>query len=960
LFAAKILGRRAPVDFPVWANEPVLRSIQALSLVSGFVMPVAEEPEMPSDKGKRRSLPVIIVGSVMFSFISYWRVAAVVLCDMASTMFYIGGIVEQVIGPAAPWFILAVMLFSFAMGFVYIESCALFVRGGVYRVVKEAIGGLPAKAAVSALLFDYVLTGPISACSAGQYLIGWILELVAVINPELAIDDPAVRADIRQYGSVVIAVAITLYFFRKNLIGIHESSGKALRIMFFTTAVVVLALVWSVATLVVRGPANSIPRTPDFRPKVEFETVEGPNRVTGEVREMWLRNDQGALVPKVDEQGNPVPKVDPISNRQVDPLGFLPHVMPDLAENLRAMGAREGETNWLSIFGVLGLIMAFGHAVLAMSGEETMAQVYREVESPKLKNFKKGAFVIFTYALVMTTSVSFLAVALIPDEVRMKDYADNLLGGLSMHVIGPPTARLVLNALVVAAGFLILSGAVNTSIIGSNGVLNRVAEDGVLPDRLQKPHPKYGTTHRILYLIAGMQLFTIIATRGNMILLGEAYAFGVLWSFTFNAMSMFVLRFKDKSEREFKVPLNIKLGKFEAPIGLGLVFVILATAALCNLFTKELATISGLLFTTIFLGVFTLTERYTKQNRRGLAHEHVEQFTETTTEGVSIDSIHLTKPHRKLVAIRSPQNLYMLQRALDETDPESTDVIVMTAKVVLPGDDSGEPHELDRYDRKLMTAVIELAEKAGKQIRPLVVPTNNPLHGVMRTAQSLAVQELIVGASNKFTVEEHLDQMVFYWINLHGGAPTPLTIRVISRTYDVINDVGGGNRIPRITERQARTVGELRAAGIGVRRVVMLHDNTHHSHDLFESVLTMLDPEVALALVYLKKEQSTQQGGSSTLSLAQDVLRAEKVGRVIEVHELAGEPGTGIVRLAIENDYDLIILDESSAEAQGTGRPDWYDYVREHASCPVCFVSLPSIPREVVDTTPSTPNPPGR
>ena len=111
--------------------------------------------ESPDDDSRRpkRTASVIVVGSVMFSFISYWRVAAVVLCDMASTAFYIGGIVEQVIGPAAPWFIGCVMLFSFAMGAVYIESCSLFVRGGVYRVVKEAIGGLPAKAAVSPSAF---------------------------------------------------------------------------------------------------------------------------------------------------------------------------------------------------------------------------------------------------------------------------------------------------------------------------------------------------------------------------------------------------------------------------------------------------------------------------------------------------------------------------------------------------------------------------------------------------------------------------------------------------------------------------------------------------------------------------------------------------------------------------------------------------------------------------------------
>ena len=117
--------------------------------------------------GYTQASQVIIVSSVMFTFISYWRTAAIVLSDLGSTAYYIGGIVEQAIGPAAPWFILAVMLFSYAVRSVYIESVSLFVRGGVYRVTREALGGLAAKVAVSAILFDYVLTGPISSVAAG-------------------------------------------------------------------------------------------------------------------------------------------------------------------------------------------------------------------------------------------------------------------------------------------------------------------------------------------------------------------------------------------------------------------------------------------------------------------------------------------------------------------------------------------------------------------------------------------------------------------------------------------------------------------------------------------------------------------------------------------------------------------------------------------------------------------------
>src|SRR5207249_617723 len=144
---------------------------------------------------------------------------------------------------------------------------------------------------------------------------------------------------------------------------------------------------------------------------------------------------------------------------------------------------------------------------------------------------------------------------------------------------------------------LILAGAVNTAIVGSNGVFNRVAEDGVMPAWFLKPHGKYGTTYRLLNLIVVLQLIIIVISGGNTLLLGEAYAFGVVWSFVFQALSMVVLRFKDRRPREYKVPLNLRLGTIELPIGLVLVLLILLVTALVNLLTKEVATVSGLAFT---------------------------------------------------------------------------------------------------------------------------------------------------------------------------------------------------------------------------------------------------------------------------------------------------------------------------------------------------------------------------
>ncbi len=103
---------------------------------------------------------LVVASSVMLTFISFWRAAAVVLNDLGSSAFYAGGIAEEAVGKSAPWFILGVMVFAFAVRATYIESCSMFTRGGVYRVVKEALGGTFAKLSVSTLMFDYILTGP--------------------------------------------------------------------------------------------------------------------------------------------------------------------------------------------------------------------------------------------------------------------------------------------------------------------------------------------------------------------------------------------------------------------------------------------------------------------------------------------------------------------------------------------------------------------------------------------------------------------------------------------------------------------------------------------------------------------------------------------------------------------------------------------------------------------------------
>ena len=640
---------------------------------------------------------VLVATTAMLTFISFWRAAAVVLNDMASSAFYAGGIAEQAIGKSAPWFILAVMLFAYAVMQMYVESCSMFVRGGVYRVVKEAMGGTLAKFSVSALMFDYILTGPISGVSAGQYLAGFINELLRYAHINITLPTNSTAA--------FFAAAVTIYFWWQNIKGIEESSEKAVTIMKFTTAMVVLMIAWCGYTIWVQGghlPPVPRPENLHFSPEAEG----------------WL-----------------------LSSR-----------LPEL-------------------IGVIGILVAFGHSVLAMSGLETLAQVYREIQHPKLPNLKKAALIIFIYTLLFTSLVSFFAFAIIPDQTRLQ-FKDNLIGGLAMYVAGPMMLKLLFHAFVVVVGIMILAGAVNTAIVGSNGVLNRVSEDGVLTEWFRRPHPRYGTSHRIINLVVILQLLTIFLSRGNIIILGEAYAFGVMWSFAMKGLAVVVLRYKDRGQREFRVPLNLRIKRLEIPIGLGLITLTLLAVATVNLFTKEVATTAGVSFTLIFFAIFTVSEHYTRRRRSALAEMdqfHLEPGAEINPEMVGC------RPGSVLVLARDFNTLYHLGRVLDRLDPEKQDVVVLHIRILRragSGEHALVPEQLfTAREQMLFTQALGIAEKKGKRVYLAVAAATEIWDGILRSGESLQAATIVLGASAKMLVTEEARRAGLAWERLREPKP---------------------------------------------------------------------------------------------------------------------------------------------------------------------------------------------
>jgi hypothetical protein len=294
--------------------------------------------------------------------------------------------------------------------------------------------------------------------------------------------------------------------------------------------------------------------------------------------------------------------------------------------------------------------------------------------------------------------------------------------------------------------------------VGANGVLNRVAEDGVLTSWFQRPQRRYGTSYRIINLIVGLQVLTIIVSGGNVYLLAALYAFGVIWSFAMKSLAVLVLRYTEPENREWKVPGNFHIRGVEVPVGLGLISLVLFSTALVNLFTKPDATLAGVGFSIVFFIIFAVSEHYTRK-ARGTHTENVEQFRVAEREQLD-DRAIAVRPGNILVSVRDPHNLGYLRQILEHTDTTHTDVVVMTARLYprehsFGGNRILEAREVfDEYEQELFTRVVAVAEKVGKPVSLLVVPGSNVFDTIVGAAQRLQSSMIISGLSNKLTADE--------------------------------------------------------------------------------------------------------------------------------------------------------------------------------------------------------------
>jgi hypothetical protein len=440
---------------------------------------------------------------------------------------------------------------------------------------------------------------------------------------------------------------------------------------------------------------------------------------------------------------------------------------------------------------------------------------------------------------VFTSLVSFFAVMIIPDKTRPQ-YFENLIGGLSMSLSGPLFARLGFHVFVVVVGTMILSGAVNTAIVGSNGVLNRVSEDGVLSDWFRQPHARFGTSHRIINLIVGLQIVTILISRGDVTFLANLYAFGVIWSFALKGIAVLVLRYTHPQDREFRVPLNFRIAGKEIPLGLGLITLMLLAIAVVNLFTKPAATVSGVIFSGLLFVAFELSEKRI-QRKRGEMHVELDQFNLTQAADLTIGNVGV-QPGNILVAVSTYYALYPLEAALRRAKRGPAEIVVLHVRMLrraASGEYDLAPDQLfSTIEQLLFTKVLSIAEKEGKPVRLAVAAANDLWEGILRTAANLQSSTIVAGSSAKMPVTEQAREIGISWEKMPEPRPR-VTLELFTPTgQEQIFYLGP--HAPRLTPKEIDLLHK-----VWLELSSRLPAEELHHHDIVHFALTEVVREIA-------------------------------------------------------------------------------------------------------------------
>jgi nucleotide-binding universal stress UspA family protein len=182
-----------------------------------------------------------------------------------------------------------------------------------------------------------------------------------------------------------------------------------------------------------------------------------------------------------------------------------------------------------------------------------------------------------------------------------------------------------------------------------------------------------------------------------------------------------------------------------------------------------------------FFTIFHISEKLNEEKARLYAPDEENDEKMNLRREVDIHTVvpELTKARRVLVPVRNPNNLVHLASVLETVSDDDTDIIVLSAKIAKGIQVGGET--MSDEDKEVFSAVVLLAEKYGKTVKPIFVFSNDPFYSMAQVAQAAGVDEIVMGVSGSSGAEIQLERLAMAWgmLRKQDAAAKPVLAKVV-------------------------------------------------------------------------------------------------------------------------------------------------------------------------------------
>jgi magnesium transporter len=429
-------------------------------------------------------------------------------------------------------------------------------------------------------------------------------------------------------------------------------------------------------------------------------------------------------------------------------------------------------TPWAPLDMALAILLGFALTLPVLGGGEALARAAHELPPPRVQALRRTGRLTVLFAGVTTTLGTFLALLLVPPS-EQPVWANAPLAGIAQHLAAPSSVRVLLAVALAAAAVMILGPAAHAAFGDTEQMLHRASTDGTLPSGLASLHTRFGTPARAVDVTVLAMVLVVLATGGRVAWLSRAYGIAIAVMLLLTSASLIRLRRARQGTIPFKARGNVGASGREIPLGLFAVAIVVAASALAMVLSGDVATIATLVLVAFLTAWFTAA---VPQAAPVDARADESSFDLLLAAELSPDQIE-ARPGNVLVPVRNPHLLAHVVAALQTSGDR--DVVVMTARMldVDVSEESAGQTTPTPYERRLLSDVVALAERVGRPVRLLIVPTRNVVDAIVGTVIRLRSSDVYVGESSTLSAEDQARLLGDAWERT--DKPEALDVRLV-------------------------------------------------------------------------------------------------------------------------------------------------------------------------------------